>query len=308
MGGGDGEVTATTTDLLIEAAHFDPITVARSARRHQLPSEAAKRFERGADPPAAAGRGALAVALLVEHGGGTADAGVTDVDRRERGAAVRLRRWTCRPARRAGRTRRTRCARPCARSAARSPTPVPTARHGAAAVVAARPRRGPSTWSRRSRGCAATTRSRRCCRSRGGRARADPRPAGPALDRARPGRAGSRRGAQLPVRRHRPARPARPARRRRRVARRAAGQPAVRRAAADAHQPAGHPARHRAAQRQPAGRATWRSSSSGWSPAAGAAPPARRCPGVEPGPTTHLAAIDAGRAAAAAPAAARPCR
>ena len=48
---------AATTDLLIEAAHFDPITVARTARRHKLPSEAAKRFERGVDPAAAAGRG-----------------------------------------------------------------------------------------------------------------------------------------------------------------------------------------------------------------------------------------------------------
>ena len=38
MGGAESEVTRATTDLLIEAAHFDPITVARTARRHKLPS------------------------------------------------------------------------------------------------------------------------------------------------------------------------------------------------------------------------------------------------------------------------------
>lgn len=81
MGGGDSEVSATTTDLLIEAAHFDPITVARSARRHKLPSEAAKRFERGVDPALPPVAVARTVALLVEHGGGVAGP-LTDVDRR----------------------------------------------------------------------------------------------------------------------------------------------------------------------------------------------------------------------------------
>lgn len=80
MGGQVSEVSATTTDVLVEAAHFDPVTVARSARRHKIPSEAAKRFERGVDPmlpPVAAQR---VVDLLVEHGGGTADAAVSDLD------------------------------------------------------------------------------------------------------------------------------------------------------------------------------------------------------------------------------------
>ena len=81
MGGGDTEVGPGTSDLLIEAAHFDPVTVARSARRHKLPSEAAKRFERGVDPRLPRVAVARAVALLVEHGGGTADDALTDVDR-----------------------------------------------------------------------------------------------------------------------------------------------------------------------------------------------------------------------------------
>lgn len=82
MGGAASEVTERTTNVLIEAAHFDPITVARSSRRHRLTTEASKRFERGVDHAVAAAAAELAVDLLVEHGGGTADAGVTDVDHR----------------------------------------------------------------------------------------------------------------------------------------------------------------------------------------------------------------------------------
>ncbi len=79
MGGAETEVTAATTDVLIEAAHFDTVSVARTARRHRLPSEASRRFERGVDPRLQAAAAQLAVDLLVEHGGGTVDDGVTDV-------------------------------------------------------------------------------------------------------------------------------------------------------------------------------------------------------------------------------------
>jgi phenylalanyl-tRNA synthetase beta chain len=81
MGGADTEVGPTTTDVLVEAAHFDPVTVARTARRHKLPSEAAKRFERGVDPRLPRVAVARVVALLTEYGGGTADEALTDVDR-----------------------------------------------------------------------------------------------------------------------------------------------------------------------------------------------------------------------------------
>ena len=84
MGGASSEVTSSTTDVLIEAAHFDPISIARSARRHRLATEASKRFERGVDPAVAAAAAQLAVDLLVRHGGGTADPAVTDVDLRTR--------------------------------------------------------------------------------------------------------------------------------------------------------------------------------------------------------------------------------
>ncbi|WP_377643050.1 phenylalanine--tRNA ligase subunit beta [Oryzobacter terrae] len=79
MGGAETEVGSATRDVLIEAAHFEPVSVARSARRHKLPSEASRRFERGVDPALAAAAAQLAVELLVEHGGGVADPDVTDV-------------------------------------------------------------------------------------------------------------------------------------------------------------------------------------------------------------------------------------
>lgn len=90
MGGGDTEVGPTTTDVLVEAAHFDPVTVARTARRHKLPSEAAKRFERGVDPRLPRVAVARVVALLTEHGGGTADEALTDVDATSSPAAITL--------------------------------------------------------------------------------------------------------------------------------------------------------------------------------------------------------------------------
>ncbi|GAB3874680.1 phenylalanine--tRNA ligase subunit beta [Terrabacter terrigena] len=90
MGGASSEVSESTTDVLVEAAHFDPTTVARSSRRHRLITEASKRFERGVDPKVTAAAAQLAVDLLVEHGGGTVDAGVTDVDRTTDRAAYRL--------------------------------------------------------------------------------------------------------------------------------------------------------------------------------------------------------------------------
>lgn len=82
MGGETSEVTPTTSNVLIEAAHFDPITVARSSRRHKLSTEASKRFERGVDPAMTAKVAQLAAQLLAELGGGSIDAGVTDVDER----------------------------------------------------------------------------------------------------------------------------------------------------------------------------------------------------------------------------------
>jgi phenylalanyl-tRNA synthetase beta chain len=73
MGGAATEMGPETRDVLVEAATFDPITVARTARRHKLPSEASRRFERGVDPAVALAAAQRVVDLLVELAGGTAD-------------------------------------------------------------------------------------------------------------------------------------------------------------------------------------------------------------------------------------------
>ncbi|MFJ5033794.1 phenylalanine--tRNA ligase subunit beta [Streptomyces sp. NPDC088560] len=79
----DHEVTEDgvngTTDVVIEAAHFDAVAIARTSRRQKLLSEASRRFERGVDPQAAAAAAQRTVDLLVLLAGGTAEAGVTEI-------------------------------------------------------------------------------------------------------------------------------------------------------------------------------------------------------------------------------------
>ncbi|MDO4665912.1 MAG: phenylalanine--tRNA ligase subunit beta [Actinomycetaceae bacterium] len=70
MGGAATEVSGKTTDVLLEAAHFDTVSVARTARRHKLPTESAKRFERGVDAQLAPAAIQLASDLLAKYGGG----------------------------------------------------------------------------------------------------------------------------------------------------------------------------------------------------------------------------------------------
>ncbi|MFG2633637.1 phenylalanine--tRNA ligase subunit beta [Streptomyces sp. NPDC048362] len=85
MGGANTEIADhddldnATTDVVIEAAHFNPVSIARTARRHKLSSEASRRFERGVDPQAAAAAAQRTVDLLVLLAGGTAEAGVTEI-------------------------------------------------------------------------------------------------------------------------------------------------------------------------------------------------------------------------------------
>ena len=73
MGGASTEISSTSTDVLVEAGIWDPITISRSVRRHKLPSEAAKRYERGVDPRMSPAGVARVIQLLVDLGGGTAD-------------------------------------------------------------------------------------------------------------------------------------------------------------------------------------------------------------------------------------------
>lgn len=75
MGGESTEMGSATTAIVIEAAHFEATGVARTARRHRLPSEASRRFERGVDPALPAVAAQRVADLMVELGGATAEPG-----------------------------------------------------------------------------------------------------------------------------------------------------------------------------------------------------------------------------------------
>ena len=81
MGGASTEIddAGASTGIVLEAAHFDPVSISRTARRHRLSSEASRRFERGTDPLAAGSAAQRAVDLLVLLAGATAEAGVTEI-------------------------------------------------------------------------------------------------------------------------------------------------------------------------------------------------------------------------------------
>ena len=90
MGAAHVEIDENTTDIVIEAAHFDPPTIGRSVRRHKLPSEASKRNERGVDTELQARAAQRVAELLVEHGGGTIEPGLTVVGRPPERTAVTI--------------------------------------------------------------------------------------------------------------------------------------------------------------------------------------------------------------------------
>jgi phenylalanyl-tRNA synthetase beta chain len=79
MGGASTEISDSTTEVLLEAAYFEPARISRAVRRHKLPSEAAKRFERGVDPEIAAVALQRCVDLLAEYGGARPQPGFTVV-------------------------------------------------------------------------------------------------------------------------------------------------------------------------------------------------------------------------------------
>ncbi len=78
MGGADSEVHDGTVTIALESACFDPLSVRRTSRRLGLKTEASMRFERGADPEAAATAMARACALLAATGTGTARGAIID--------------------------------------------------------------------------------------------------------------------------------------------------------------------------------------------------------------------------------------
>ena len=92
MGGGDSEISAGTTRVLVESAWFQPGGIRRTSRRHGLKTEASYRFERGADPGMVLPALDRCAALIAELAGGAVRPGVVDAHPREvRAPEVRLR-------------------------------------------------------------------------------------------------------------------------------------------------------------------------------------------------------------------------
>ncbi|SQG64615.1 phenylalanyl-tRNA ligase subunit beta [Corynebacterium renale] len=77
MGGNTSEISDATTNVYLESATWDPLSVARTSRRHKLSSEASRRFEREVDPALVEVSLDLAATLLAELGGGEVAAGRT---------------------------------------------------------------------------------------------------------------------------------------------------------------------------------------------------------------------------------------
>jgi phenylalanyl-tRNA synthetase beta chain len=82
MGGMNSEVSAATTGLMLESAYFEPITIARTARRLGLRSEASYRFERAIDRGGQIRAIARVAELIVRNAGGKVSAVVVDAEPR----------------------------------------------------------------------------------------------------------------------------------------------------------------------------------------------------------------------------------
>lgn len=78
MGGANSEVGPGTGTVLLESAHFDPISIRRTAKRLGLHTEASHRFERGVDPEGTLYALDRAACLLTEAAGGIALRGMVD--------------------------------------------------------------------------------------------------------------------------------------------------------------------------------------------------------------------------------------
>lgn len=93
MGGGDSEISAATSRVLLESAWFQPGGIRRTSRRHGLKTEASYRFERGADPGMVIPAVDRCAALIAELAGGTVRRGIVDAHPREVQAPVVRLRW-----------------------------------------------------------------------------------------------------------------------------------------------------------------------------------------------------------------------
>ena len=79
MGGFDTMITERTTNILIESAWWDPVTVRRMSKRHGIHTDASHRFERGADFESTIASTNRVAELILASGGGALVGDVIDV-------------------------------------------------------------------------------------------------------------------------------------------------------------------------------------------------------------------------------------
>src|ERR1700730_13774746 len=82
MGGLNSEVGAATSDLVLESAYFEPMTIARTARRLGLRSEASYRFERAVERSGQIRARARAAELIIKNAGGNVSQAAVDAEPR----------------------------------------------------------------------------------------------------------------------------------------------------------------------------------------------------------------------------------
>ncbi|MGH2730864.1 MAG: phenylalanine--tRNA ligase subunit beta [Actinomycetota bacterium] len=78
IGGEESEVSADTNDVILESAHFDPVSIAFTSRRHVVRTEASARFERGSDPEVVPYAAARAAQMIAETSAGRVSGAVVD--------------------------------------------------------------------------------------------------------------------------------------------------------------------------------------------------------------------------------------
>ena len=79
FGGQDSGISETTTNVFLESAYFDPVSIRKTARRHQLSTDASFRYERGCDPNNTLYVLKRCALLIQEVAGGEIAMEVTDV-------------------------------------------------------------------------------------------------------------------------------------------------------------------------------------------------------------------------------------
>lgn len=79
FGGKNSGVTETTTSIFLESAYFNPVSIRKSAKRHQLNTDASFRFERGIDPNITQYALKRAALLIQEVAGGEITSDIVDI-------------------------------------------------------------------------------------------------------------------------------------------------------------------------------------------------------------------------------------